>query len=167
MTKKSFSKNLVGESWTEFEELCARRAPLWVRCGARVFGTSLDSRLADGQGPDVNPFLTARALRLSSWQLRRSIAESWLDVLIQARQPGTRFDPRVRPVRRSVIDAEFQIRALADALVAPLTTARGVAMASSLLSDGAGPLYNPSSVADLRTMLFDVLREINPLTHSS
>jgi hypothetical protein len=63
-----------------------------------------------------------------------------------------------------VIDAEYQIRALADALLAPLTTVRGVAMASSLLCDGAGPLYNPGSVADLGSMLFDVLREINPLS---
>jgi hypothetical protein len=167
VTKKSFSKELIGESWSESEELAARRAPLWIRCGARVLGTSLDSQLAGGRGPDVNPLLAARAIHLSSKRLRRSIAESWLDVLIQARQPGTRFDPRVRPVRRRVIDAEFQIRAVADALVAPLTTARGVAMASSLLSDGAGPLYNPGSVANLRSMLFDVLMEINPLTHSS
>jgi hypothetical protein len=135
----------------------------WVRLGARIFGSSLDEHLADGDKPDANPLLSARALQLSSRQLRRSIADSWLDVLIQSRQRPTRFDPRIPVVRRRVVDADDQIRAVADALVAPLTTARGVAMASSLLSDGAGPLYNPSSTVDLRSALSDVLRQLDPL----
>jgi hypothetical protein len=143
-----------------------RLLPLWSRCGAKVFGPSLDDQLADGEGPDANAFLTARALYLSSWQLRRSIANSWLDLLIQARERVTPFDPRIRPIRRRVFDAEYQIRALADALVAPLTTIKGVAMASSLLGDGAGPLYNPGNVDDLQSALRDVVRELNPLAQA-
>jgi hypothetical protein len=139
----------------------------WVRLGARVFGTSLDEHLAQGEGPDANAFLGARALQLTSRRLRRSIADSWLDVLIQARQKLTPFDLRIPVVRRRVLEAEDQIRAVADALVAPLTTARGVAMASSLLSDGAGPLYNPGSTTDLRFMLVDVLRQLDPLALSA
>jgi hypothetical protein len=91
------------------------------------------------------------------------MADSWLDVLSQSRERMTPFDPRVRPLRRRVFEAEGQIRALADALVAPLITAKGVAMASSLLCDGAGPLYNPGSVVDLRSVLSEVLRDIDPL----
>ena len=135
----------------------------WVRLGARIFGSSLDEHLADGDQPDAHPLLSARALQLSSWQLRRSIADSWLDILIQARQKLTPFDPRIPVVRRRVVEADDQIRAVADALVAPLTTARGVAMASSLLTDGAGPLYNPGSTTDLRSALGDVLRQLDPL----
>ena len=135
----------------------------WVRLGARIFGSSLDEHLADGDQPDAHPLLSARALQLSSWQLRRSIADSWLDILIQARQKLTPFDPRIPVVRRRVVEADDQIRAVADALVAPLTTARGVAMASSLLTDGAGPLYNPGSTTDLRSALGDVLRLLDPL----
>jgi hypothetical protein len=131
--------------------------------GARIFGSSLDEHLADGDQPDAHPLLSARALQLSSWQLRRSIADSWLDILIQARQKLTPFDPRIPVVRRRVVVADDQIRAVADALVAPLTTARGVAMASSLLTDGAGPLYNPGSTTDLRSALGDVLRQLDPL----
>jgi hypothetical protein len=131
--------------------------------GARIFGSSLDEHLADGDQPDAHPLLSARALQLSSWQLRRSIADSWLDILIQARQKLTPFDPRIPVVRRRVVEADDQIRAVADALVAPLTTARGVAMASSLLTDGAGPLYNPGSTTDLRSALGDVLRQLDPL----
>jgi hypothetical protein len=36
-------------------------------------------------------------------------------------------------------------------------------MASSLLTDGAGPLYNPGSTTDLRSALGDVLRQLDPL----
>jgi hypothetical protein len=72
----------------------------WVRLGARIFGPSLDEHLADGDRPDAHPLLSARALQLSSWQLRRSIADSWLDILIQARQKLTPFDPRIPVVRR-------------------------------------------------------------------
>src|SRR5580692_3307084 len=122
-----------------------------VRWGARAFGPSLDSHLADGAGPDASPLLAARALQLTSWRLRRSIADSWLDILVQARQKLTPFDPRVPVIRRRVVEADDQIRAVADALVAPLTRARGVAMASSLLADGAGPLYNPANATDLRS----------------
>jgi hypothetical protein len=135
----------------------------WVRWGARIFGASLDSHLADGEGPDANLLLSARAVQLSSRRLRRSIADSWLDVLIQARQQQTRFDSRIPLVRRRIVEADGQIRAVADALVAPIATARGVAMASSLLCDGAGPLYNPSSTTDLRSVLGDVLRQLDPL----
>jgi hypothetical protein len=134
-----------------------------VRWGARALAPSLDSHLADGEGPDASPLLAARALQLSSRRLRRSIADSWLDVLIQARQTRTPFDPRVPVIRRRVVDAGDQIRAVADALVAPLTTARGIAMASSLLTDGAGPLYNPANATDLRSALVNVLHELDPL----
>ncbi len=137
-----------------------------IRWAAMIFGATLDSHLADGEGPDANPLLTARALQLSSWRLRRSIADSWLDVLIQARQQLTPFDPRVPVIRRRVVEADGQIRAVADALMAPLTTARGVAMASSLLSDGAGPLYNPGNTTDLRSILGDVLRQLDPVVVS-
>jgi hypothetical protein len=138
-----------------------------VRWGARAFAPSLDSHLADGEGPEASPLLTARALQLSSRRLRRSIADSWLDILIQSHQKLSPFDPRVPVVRRRVVEADDQIRAVADALVAPLTTARGVAMASSLLADGAGPLYNPANTTDLRSLLVDVLQQLDPLALSA
>jgi hypothetical protein len=136
---------------------------LWVRLGARVLAPSLDAKLAQGEGPETSPLLAARALRLTSWQLRRRIADSWLDVLIQARERLSPFDPRVRLVSRRVLNVEWQIHALVNALLMPLTTARGVAMASTLLGDGAGPLYNPGSMTDLRALLGEVQRELDPL----
>ena len=139
----------------------------WIRWGARIFGSSLDEHLADGERPDTSPLLSARALQLSSRRLRRSLADSWLDLLIQSRQQLTPFDPRIPVVRRRVVEADGQIRAVADALVAPLTTTRGVAMASSLLTDGAGPLYNPGSTTDLRSVLGDVLQQLDPLAFTA
>ncbi|MFY9782312.1 MAG: hypothetical protein WAK12_02090 [Acidimicrobiales bacterium] len=142
-------------------------SPLWVRLAARVLAPSLDARLAQGEGPETSPLLAARALRLTSWPQRRTIADSWLDVLIQAREKLSPFDPRVRLVNRRVLNVEWQIHALVNALLMPLTTARGVAMASTLLGDGAGPLYNPSSMDDLQMLLSEAQRELDPLARRS
>jgi hypothetical protein len=52
--------------------------------------------------------------------------------------------------RDSVIACAPQIRTMISALMAPLpTSARGAAMASQLLSDGTGPLFNPRRAAEL------------------
>jgi len=73
---------------------------------------------------------------------RQALARNWLDVIVCARAPFAPLSPKVPIVRDRVIEAQYQIESLADALMAPLPTARGVAMARSLLSDGAGPIYN-------------------------
>jgi hypothetical protein len=49
------------------------------------------------------------------------------------------------------------------ALLAPLpVSARGVAMASRLLSDGAGPLYNRLSSVDLVGAVREVTEQLDP-----
>jgi hypothetical protein len=73
------------------------------------------------------------------------------------------LSPKVPIVRDRVIEAQYQIESLADALMAPLPTARGVAMARSLLSDGAGPIYNRACPIDLGSAIAEVIARLDPL----
>jgi len=106
----------------------------------------------------------ARARSIVSSQLRWNLADWWLDLLIQARQPWTPRDARVPVVRSRVLRVEWQIRELANALLAPLVTVRGVAMANSLLCDGSGPIYNPSCSVDLAATLREIIGRLDPTT---
>jgi hypothetical protein len=145
-------------------ETAAYFSPPWVRLGARLFASSLDSKLAAGVHPATNHLLAARAQRLASTHYRRGLADSWLDLLIEVRRPRRAFDPVVPLVRSRVLAAETQIRTLADTLVSPLPTVHGLAMAIETLRDGAGPLFNPSSPVKLSRSLDAILTQLNPLT---
>ena len=142
-------------------------APVWVRLGARLFAASLDSKLADGAHPASSHLLAARAQQLASAAYRRELADSWLDLLIEARRPRRAFDSVVPLVRSRVLGAEEQIRALADDLVSPLPTVRGLAMAISTLRDGSGPLFNPSSELTLTSSIDLIVAQLNPLNSAT
>jgi hypothetical protein len=135
----------------------------WIRLGARLFATSLDEKLASGQHPVASHFLAARAQQLMAAHYRRGIADSWLDLLTEVRRPPTRFDPAVPLVRSSVMEAEAQIHFLAEALVSPLPTVRGVAMAIAMLRDGAGPLFNRNTQLKLTDAVEEIIAQLNPL----
>ena len=149
---------------TVSEERRAVRGPLWVLVGAKLLGVSLDDKLAEGHAPDTSPLLAARAQLLVSLTKRRALAENWLDLLIQVRRPFSPLDPRVPIVRGRIIGAQAQVEALAEALLAPMPTWRGVAMASSLLSDGSGPIYNRACSVDLASMLCEIIAHLDPVT---
>jgi hypothetical protein len=70
------------------------------------------------------------------------------------------------PLRRDrIAGAEADIRELQRALRASAPVpARGVALASTLLSDGAGPLYNRDSCVDLRAALQAAIKHLDPST---
>jgi hypothetical protein len=135
----------------------------WVRLGARLLAASLDAKLAAGEHPATNHLLAARAQRLASTQYRRGLANSWLNLLVEARRQRVLFDPAVPLVRSRVVAAEAQIHSLADALRGPLPTVRGLAMAIGMLRDGAGPLFNPASSVTLTTSINEMLERLNPL----
>ena len=135
-----------------------------ARFVSRLLGPILDSRLATGRLPDSGPLVMARARWIISWQTRWNLADWWLDLVKQAREPAVPKDARVPVVRSRVLPVEPLIGELASALVAPLVTVRGVAMASSLLCDGAGPIYNPLSSVDLATSLREIIGRLDPTT---
>jgi hypothetical protein len=149
---------------TVSQERRAVRGPLWVLVGATLLGTSLDDKLAEGHAPDAGPLLAARAQLLVSLTKRRALAENWLDLLIHVRRPFSPLDPRVPIVRGRIIGAQAQVEALAEALLTPMPTSRGVAMASSLLSDGAGPIYNSACSVDLASKLCEIIAHLDPVT---
>ena len=148
---------------TVSQERRAARVPLWVHAGATVRGASLDNKLAEGHAPDTSPLLAARAQLLVSLTKRRALADNWLALLVEARGPVKFLNPSVPLVRGRIIAAQAQIEALAEALLAPTQTSRGVAMASSLLSDGSGPIYNSACSTDLGLALREVIARLDPL----
>jgi hypothetical protein len=161
MTNQNRSTSVVDALFGETDTFFT---PAWVRLGARLFASSLDTKLAAGEHPAASHLLAARAQHLASAQYRRGLADSWLDLLIEVRRPRSPFDPMVPLVRSRVLAAEAQIHALAGALVSPLPTVRGLAMAIATLRDGAGPLFNPTSRLTLTSSLDAIVAQLNPLT---
>jgi hypothetical protein len=141
--------------------------PAWLRLSARLLAPSLDERLAAGEHPATSDLLAARSQQLMSVGSRHGIAESWLRLLIEARRPFNPFDISVPLMRRDVLDAEDQIRSLAEALVSPLPTVRGVAMSLVMLRDGAGPLFNKNCEIKLADALERAITQLDPLVTSN
>jgi hypothetical protein len=141
--------------------------PSWIRVAARIMAPSLDTKLASGVDPVTNKMLCARAEQLATLSMRHSLAVSYLDLIDAAQAPLSPLSPVVPVVRRRVVGAEALIRDLARVLVGPLPRVRGIAMAVSLLGDGAGPIFNPGSDADLSRALQEVLAQIDPLASTS
>jgi hypothetical protein len=150
--------------YTVSQERRAARDPLWVLIGATLFGPYLDEKLAKGLSPDSSPLLAARAQSLVSQSKRRVLAKNWLSLLVEAREPVKFFSASVPLVRGRIIAVQTQIEALAEALLAPMPTSRGVAMASSMLSDGAGPIYNSACSVDLASTLREIIACLDPVT---
>jgi hypothetical protein len=141
--------------------------PSWIRLAARLLAPSLDNKLARGVDPLTSKMLCARSEQLATLSMRHSLAVSYLDLLEATREPLSPFSAVVPVVRRRVIGSEALIRDLARVLVGPLPRVRGIAMAASLLGDGAGPIFNPASDTDLSRALGDVLAQIDPLAEAT
>jgi hypothetical protein len=142
---------------------CANRVSLRILVGARMLGASLDNKLAEGCAPEASRLLAARSQLIVSPTMRRALADNWLTLLVQAREPAGFLNPRVPLVLDRIMAAQTQIQELADALLAPMPTSRGVAMARSLLSDGSGPIYNSACSTDLGLALREVIARLDPL----
>jgi hypothetical protein len=133
------------------------------RALARLFGASLDDRLAAGQAPESSGPLAARARHIVSLRSRQATADNWEHLLRAARRGQDRRGP-ARPIRGGDITAaEPAIRELVRRLRAPLpVSARGVAMASTLLTDGAGPVYSRRSRVSLAAALDSAITQLDP-----
>ena len=72
-------------------------------------------------------------------------------------------NPRVLCNREFIIACESDIREMQNALLAPLPSpARGTAMASWLLRDGTGPIYNRRLSGDLGITLRETIAQLGP-----
>lgn len=137
----------------------------WLGPLTRLRGSSLDRQLATGRRPESRRLLATRALWLVSPPARLALARHWEAVLERVHRPSTSRSPHVPLRRDQILAAESDIRELLHTLEAPLPTpVRGVAMASWLLTDGAGPLYNPRSSTDLHAALREAITHLDPWT---
>ncbi len=137
----------------------ARPARPWDRLVVRVRASRLDSDLAVGASPDATVALALRAQMLVRARTRRDVALGAQQILATATQvPAAGHAqvpavgrPRVPVCRDRVRDSSEELGDLIRRLLAggPVA-ARGVALASVLLSDGSGPLYPRASADDVR-----------------
>ena len=143
--------------------LAVRPSRLADRLSARLFGASLDRELAAGRVPESSPLLAARAQHIVALRSRRRLAGDWEHLLRSARRARGMYQQAV-PVRRDrVIAAEPAINELVRRITAPLPVpARGVAMATALLTDPLGPVFNPRSLVSLAAALEAVLAQLDP-----
>ena len=135
----------------------------WDRLVARLLASSLDPRLAQGDAPESTLLLAARAQRLVAPDTRQALADNWNGLLHRARQPVPTFGRHVPLCRERIVGAEAEVRSLVTALVTPSPVpARGVAIASRLLCDGAGPLFNVHWSGDLAATVRRAVELLDP-----
>jgi hypothetical protein len=142
--------------------LVIRPAGITGRLLARLFGLSLDRRLAIGEAPESGRLLAIRAQQLVALCWRRELARRWEHLLEVAGQPPD-IGSRVWPCRDRILAAEADVRELATQLRAPLPVrAAGVAAAHVLLTDATGPLYNRRNGTELTAQLRDISAQLDP-----
>jgi hypothetical protein len=145
--------------------MLARLRP-WHRALARCAAPRLDRELAAGASPETSPRLAARAAQLTSDKARRDLAASVRRILAAAADPAAITVITARPARLPLARAQIRqsagpLTALADHLTAPSPVpARGVAILSQLLADGAGPLYRQASTKDLGDLIDQATRAL-------
>jgi len=153
-----------------------RRLRPWHRMLARSQAARLDRELAGGASPEASATRAARAMRLTSMEFRRGLAASLQRMLVAAGEPASlRSQPvtghvllaAARPPRVPLRLARISQHApglaeLIGQLVRPgPVPARGVAMVSQLLADGAGPLYREASRDDLGALIEQAARALS------
>lgn len=125
-------------------------APVRVRLrdqlAARWNAGRLDRALAQGISPEASAALALRAQRLTEPDRRWTLAGALRRIVRDADRNRPRRGSRIVPNRRAVKAARDALSRLADTLDDPgPVSARGVAQAWLLVTDGTGPLYNARS----------------------
>lgn len=133
------------------------------RALSRVLGAGLDGQLAAGCSPESARLLAVRAADIVRLPRREALARYWERVLRVARDPH-RAPVAAVPLRHErVLAAESAILEVVRLLRVPLpVSARGVAMARVLLTDGKGPLYLSGAPASLDDPLREAIAWLDP-----
>ena len=143
------------------------RAGPWLR--ARVFFSRLrfDRALARGADQHARRDLALRADQLRRPRTRKRIAEA-IDRLVElaAGDPRRHIGPAMLPFREQRVRPNLDLfEELADGLrSAGPHSVKGVAMASTLLEDGRGPLYASDPPSKLRDALSATISEVKART---
>lgn len=133
----------------------------WDRWLARVSTPFLDHQLAAGCPEGTSRVLAVRAQQISSPAGRRELARLWEHVLDQAARPPAPRTPRAPLCRDRIAAAGHDVRDMLSVLTGPFPiTVRGAALASSLLSDGTGPLHNQHCPLGLGAAVREATRQM-------
>jgi hypothetical protein len=154
---------LIVRDPSDASRLVTHHAGRWTRLAVWVHAARLDRQLAGGRPPESGRLLAARAQQLVSASSRYDLAQSWAHVLVEAERGPRMRNPRVRLDRRRIHACEPEIRELIQALLTPLPIpVRGAAMASNLLSDGGGPLYQARGAGRLGAAVGSAIANLDP-----
>lgn len=145
------------------DPLVVRPSRFTSRVLARMRGAALDRQLAAGRAPESSPLLAERAQHIAALSSRQELARNWENLLRVARRAHGTYHP-ARPIRSDrIIAAELAVRELARRMTLPLpVAARGVAMATTLLTDASSPVYNPHSRVSLAAALEAAIAQLDP-----
>lgn len=120
----------------------AGSTPLSTRIRTRLHRHRLDRELVLGADPNTDPLRRDRARELVGERCRRRIAAIFERLLAEADSSPRPFTSRVPIARAAIRDSRGELETIVERLKTPAyISARGVAMISVLLSDGASPLY--------------------------
>jgi hypothetical protein len=137
----------------------------WDRTLARLRATSLDRQLASGTPPGWNRPLAARARYITGTERGQTLVTDWKHLLDACTQPRAARTLRTPLCRDRILAAEADIHDMLAAISeARLESAAGVAMASLLLRDGTGPLYNRHCPTDLTAAIRNATTHIRNRT---
>jgi hypothetical protein len=139
------------------------RIRVWDRLRAHLDSTALDTQLAAGEPTTTNRARAVRAAMLVAPAKRHQLAAGWQSVLRPTPAAplgrGSVVPTRSDQVGPALPEIEELVAALrAEWPVAP----RGVALANLLLTDGTGPLYNPTNPRNVRDEIREALRHLDP-----
>jgi hypothetical protein len=152
-------------AWGAAEPPSPPAAPAWLGAAIdrpspqlrqRVFARrrALDLDLADGADPAASAALALRARQLVAPTTRHALAASLEALVDEAMRPPAHLGIGVPLPRREILEARPMLLRLAACLRAERPVyARGMALLSWLLAEGAGPAYNAHARTDLREML--------------
>lgn len=140
------------------------RAGPWLRARVFLSRLRLDRALARGADPTASPELALRAEQLQRPRGRERIAKG-IDQIVEIAFDERRehVGPAMLPFRRQRVKPNLELfEELASALRrAGPHSVQGLAMASTLLEDGRGPLYASDPAENLGEVLDATISELD------
>jgi hypothetical protein len=135
------------------DDVVVRTASLWRRARARLFADRWDRDLSEGVSPDSCVERSLRAEHLARPTQRRLLARA----LRRSLEGAT--------LRNGIAVCQDAVMRLASRLESPRpVSARGLAMAHILVTDGTGPLHYCGRPSELRHQCLSTLAALEPGT---
>jgi hypothetical protein len=137
-------------------------SPPWTRLLTVLRRHRLDQALADGARPNENPELALRSRQVTGRRHRRRVADAVERLLCDAEAPLAGRSAAAPVSRREVLEAEPNLRELAERLTADgHVQPRGVVLAQRLLEDVTSPIYTYEGPGALAHALRVALRALS------